>query len=112
MKVLDGTINRRARESRGTRDEGDASSPQPFGIEGSDEVLLPLIEVGEQRGVFLLQFFFSAHTGSIPRGGSIVTAIILRAHRVGFKPPVVPIAPRHPRTGGLSRAIPIQLGGV
>jgi hypothetical protein len=48
MKVLDGTINSRARESRDTRDEGDASSPQPFGIEGSDEVLLPLIEVGEQ----------------------------------------------------------------
>ncbi len=71
MKVLDGTINSRARESRDTRDEGDASSPQPFGIEGSDEVLLPLIEVGEQRGVFLLQFFFSAHTGSIPRDGSI-----------------------------------------
>src|SRR3954462_14218599 len=79
MKVLDGTINSRARESRDTRDEGDASSPQPFGIEGSDEVLLPLIEVGEQRGVFLLQFFFSGHTGSIPRGGPIVTSIILRA---------------------------------
>ena len=79
MKVLDGTINSRARESRDTRDEGDASSPQPSGIEGSDEVSLPLIEVGEQPGVFLLQFFFAAHTGSIPRGGSIVTAIILRA---------------------------------
>ena len=85
MKVLDGTINGRARESRDTRDEGDASSPQPFGVEGSDEVLLPLIEVGEQRGVSLLQFLFSAHTGSIPRGGSIVTAIILRAPvRVGL----------------------------
>src|SRR3954462_6416785 len=79
MKVLDGTINSRARESRDTRDEGDASSPQPFGIEGDDEVSLPLIEVGEQRGVFLLQFFFSAHTGRIPMSGPIVTAIILRS---------------------------------
>src|SRR3954463_16142189 len=66
MKVPDGSIDRRARESRGTRDEGDPPSPQPFGIEGDDEVSLPLIEVGEQRGVFLLQFFFSAHTGRIP----------------------------------------------
>src|SRR4051812_42456424 len=79
MKVPDGTIDRRARESRGTRDEGDPPSPQLFGIEGDDEVSLPLIEVGEQRGVFLLQFFFSAHTGSISGRSPIVTIIILQA---------------------------------
>jgi hypothetical protein len=32
--------------------------------------------------------------------------------QVGFKRLIVPFAPRHPRTGGLSRAIAIQLGGV
>src|SRR3954471_24162427 len=79
MKVPDGTIDRRARESRGTRDEGDPPSPQLFGIEGDDEVSLPLIEVGEQRGVFLLQFSFSAHTGSISGRSPIVTIIILQA---------------------------------
>ena len=46
-----------------TGDEGDTSSPQLFGIDGSDEVLLSLIQVGEQRGVFLLQFFFSCSYG-------------------------------------------------
>jgi hypothetical protein len=80
MKVPDGTIDRRARESREPRDEGDPSSPQLFGIEGDDEVSLPLIEMREQRGVFLLQFCFSAHIGSISGGSSIVTIIILQAH--------------------------------
>ena len=79
MKVLDGTIDRRARQARNTRDEGDPSSPQLFGIQGDDEVSLPLIEMGEQRGVFLFQFFFSAHTGSISGGSSIVTIIVLQA---------------------------------
>ena len=54
MKVLNGTIEGRARESRNTGDEGDPSSPQLFGIDGSDKVLLSLIQVGEQRSVFLL----------------------------------------------------------
>jgi hypothetical protein len=67
MKVLKSTIEGRARVSRKTGDEGDPSSPQQLGIDCSEQVLLPFIQVGEQRGVFLLQFFFSAHTGSIPR---------------------------------------------
>ena len=67
MKVLEGTIEGRARESRETGDECDPSSPQLFGVDGSDQVLLSFIQVGEQRSVFLLQFFFSTHTGSIPR---------------------------------------------
>src|SRR5438309_3653120 len=92
MKVPDGTIDRRARESRDTRDEGDPSSPQLFGIEGDDEVSLPLIEMGEQRGVFLLQFFFLAHTGSISGGSPIVTIIFLRALIVlTFNKPMNPV---------------------
>ena len=62
MKILNGTIDGRARESRHTGDEGNTSSPQLFGIDGSDKVLLSLIQVGEQRSVFLLQFFLFAHT--------------------------------------------------
>ena len=68
MKVLKSTIEGRARESRKTGDEGDPASPQLFGIDGSDQVLLSLIQVGEQRSVFLLQFYFLTHTGSIPWG--------------------------------------------
>src|SRR4051812_16058839 len=86
MKVPDGSIDRRARGSRGTRDEGDPPSPQLFGIEGDDEVSLPLIEVGEQRGVFLLQSFFSAHTGSISGGSPIITIMAHVGQLVG--PPV------------------------
>jgi hypothetical protein len=78
MKFPDGTIDRRARETRDTRDEGDPASPQLFGIEGDDEVSLPLIEMGEQGGVFLLQFFFSAHAGSISGGRFIVTIRLIR----------------------------------
>ena len=60
MKVLNGTIDGRARESRHTGDEGNTSSPQLFGIDGSDKVLLSLIQVGEQRSIFLFKFFFLA----------------------------------------------------
>ena len=79
MKILNGTIDGRARESRHTGDEGNTSSPQLFGIDGSDKVLLSLIQVGEQRSVFLLQFFLFAHTVSITWGASFVTIIILQA---------------------------------
>jgi len=47
MKILKGTRDGRARESRHTGDEGNTSSPQLFGIDGSDKVLLSLIQVGE-----------------------------------------------------------------
>src|SRR3954471_15764550 len=104
MKVPYRTIDRRARESRETRDECDPSSPQLFGIEGDDEVSLPLIEMGEQRGVFLLQFFFLAHTGSISGGSPIVTIIFLRAlirNRPRRSPSNTP--PRPSPAGGSSR---------
>ena len=81
MKILNGTIDGRARESRHTGDECNTSSPQLFGIDGSDKVLLSLIQVGEQRSVFLLKFFLFAHTVSITRGASFVTIIILQALR-------------------------------
>jgi hypothetical protein len=61
MEIPDRTRDRRARETRDTRDEGDASPPELLGIEGDDKVLLPLIEVGKQRSLFPLQFFFLAH---------------------------------------------------
>src|SRR5512135_3627117 len=55
MKVRKGPIDGRAREARHTGDKGNPSSTQPFGSDGSDEVLLSLTQVGEQRSVFLLQ---------------------------------------------------------
>jgi hypothetical protein len=47
-KALDGPIDRRARKPGNTSDEGDTSSPQLLAIEGSDQVLLSLIEVRKQ----------------------------------------------------------------
>ena len=79
MKALDSTIDGRARESGNTGDEGNTSSPQLFGIDGSDKVLLSLIQVRKQQAVFLLKFFCCAHTDSITRGASFVTIINLRA---------------------------------
>jgi len=52
---------------------------QLFGIDGSDKVLLSLIQVREQRSVFLLKFFLFAHIVSITWGVSFLTIIILRA---------------------------------
>src|SRR5437868_65189 len=78
MKVLEGTINRRAREARDTGDEGDTPSPQLFGIDGSDKVLLSLVQMGEQRGISLLKLFLFAHAGSITRASYFVTINILR----------------------------------
>jgi hypothetical protein len=47
-KALDGPIDGRARKPGDTRDESDTSSPQLLAIEGSDQVLLSLIEVRKQ----------------------------------------------------------------
>jgi hypothetical protein len=44
-KALDSPIDGRARKPGDTRDDGDTSSPQLLTIEGSDQVLLSLIEV-------------------------------------------------------------------
>ena len=86
MKILNGTIDGRARESRHTGDEGNTSSPQLFGSDGSDKVLLSLIEVREQRSVFLLKFFLFAHTVSITWGASFVTLSILRTLSTHVRP--------------------------
>jgi hypothetical protein len=42
-------------------------------------VLLSLIQVGEQQGIFLFKFFSCTHTKSIPQIGPSVTTIYLRA---------------------------------
>jgi len=68
MKILKGTRDGRARESRNPGDEGNPSAPQLFGIDSSDEVLLSLIQVGKQQSVSLLKFFYFAHSGSITWG--------------------------------------------
>ena len=78
MKALHGTIEGGARQARNTGDQSDASSPQLFRIDGSDQVLLMLIQMREQHVVFLLKFFNGTHTDSIPRRLSSVTIIYLR----------------------------------
>jgi hypothetical protein len=75
MKVLEGTIDSRAREARGTGDEGDAPSPQPFSINGGNKVLLSFIQMGEQRCIRLLKLILVAHVGSRTRTLSFVTLI-------------------------------------
>jgi hypothetical protein len=47
-KALDGPIDGRARKPGDARDQSDTSSPQLLAIEGSDQVLLSLIEVRKQ----------------------------------------------------------------
>jgi hypothetical protein len=79
MKVLEGTINSRAREARDTGDEGDTPSPQLFGIDGGNKVLLSLIQMGEQRCILLLKLILFAHAGSITQASSCVTINFLRA---------------------------------
>src|SRR5262249_15517184 len=78
-KALDGPIDGRARESGNTGDEGNTSSSQSLAIEGSDQVLLSLIEVRKQQGVLPLKFFSLAHSGIIPSPLSFVTINFLRA---------------------------------
>jgi hypothetical protein len=59
--ALDSPIDGRTRESGNTGDVSNTSSPQLLCIEGSDKVLLPLIQVRKQHAVFLLEFFCCAH---------------------------------------------------
>jgi hypothetical protein len=79
MKVLNRPIERRSRKPCHTSHEGDTSSPQALSINSSDKVLLSLIQVWEQQGIFLFKFFSCTHTKSIPQIGPSVTAIYLRA---------------------------------
>src|SRR5271165_4162836 len=80
-KALDSSIDGRTRESGNTGDAGNTSSSQLLCIDGSDKVLLPLIQVRKQQAVFLLEFFCCAHTDSVTHRASFVTIIILRALR-------------------------------
>src|ERR1035437_8509987 len=45
-QALDGPIDGRPRKPRKTRDQGNTSSSQSLAIEGSDQVLLSLIQIG------------------------------------------------------------------
>src|SRR5271157_2412216 len=78
-KALDSSIDGRTRESGNTGDAGNTSSSQLLCIDGSDKVLLPLIQVRKQQAVFLLEFFSCAHTDSVTHRASFVTIINLRA---------------------------------
>src|SRR5271157_2397282 len=76
-KALDSPIDGRTREPGNTGDAGNTSSSQLLCIDGSDKVLLPLIQVRQQQAVFLLEFFSCAHTDSVTHRASFVTIINL-----------------------------------
>src|SRR5271157_2578635 len=78
-KALDSPIDGRTRESGKTGDAGNTPSSQLLCIDGSDKVLLALIQVRKQQAVFLLKFFCCAHTDSVTQCASFVTIINLRA---------------------------------
>src|SRR5271165_5813959 len=78
-KALDSPIDGRTRESGKTGDAGNTPSSQLLCIDGSDKVLLSLIQVRKQQAVFLLKFFCCAHTDSVTQCASFVTIINLRA---------------------------------
>ncbi len=77
-KALDSPIDGRTRESGKTGDAGNIPSSQLLCIDGSDKVLLSLIQVWKQQAVFLLKFFCCAHTDSVTQCTSFVTIINLR----------------------------------
>ena len=78
-KAVDSPIDGRTRESAKTGDAGNTPSSQLLCIDGSDKVLLSLIQVRKQQAVFLLKFFCCAHTDSVTQCASFVTIINLRA---------------------------------
>jgi hypothetical protein len=77
-EALNGPIDGRARESGNPRDQGNTSSSQSLTIEGSDEMLLSLIEMRKQQGIFPLKFYGWAHSGIIPTPLWFVTTNFLR----------------------------------
>src|SRR3954451_18782500 len=77
-KALDGPIDSRARKTSNTGDDGNTSTSQSLAIEGSDQVLLSLIEVRKQQGILPLEFFSFAHSGIKAFPLSFVTLIFLR----------------------------------
>ena len=78
-KALDSPIDGRTRESGKTGDAGNTPSSQLLCIDGSNKVLLSLIQVRKQQAVFLLKFFCCAHRDSVTQCASFVTIINLRA---------------------------------
>src|SRR5208337_842480 len=77
-KALDSPIDGRTRESAKTGDAGNTPPSQLLCIDGSDKVLLSLIQVRKQQAVFQLKFFCCAHTDSVTQCASFVTIINLR----------------------------------
>jgi hypothetical protein len=65
MKIQNGPIDGVTGESGGPSHEGNSSSPQLFCIESSDKMLLTLIQMRKQDGVFLHKFVGRTHTNSI-----------------------------------------------
>lgn len=79
LKIPNRTIDRGTREASGTGHERNSSSPQLFRINGSDKVLLSLIQVWKQQSVFLFEFVRCVHTNSIAELSAYVTTIYLQA---------------------------------
>ena len=99
-KALDRPIESRARKPGHTRDEGNPSMPQSLAIEGSDQVLLSLIEMRKEYGVLPPKFFDFAHPGIIASLSSFVTInFLLRPNLrgLGYQQPRIRRATRsHP----------------
>src|SRR4051794_15697948 len=79
IKALDSPIDGRTRESSNTADAGNTSPSQVLCIDGSDKMLLSLVQMRKQQAVFLLEFLCCAHSDSITQCTSFVTLINLRA---------------------------------
>src|SRR5208337_3015535 len=77
-KALDRPIDGRARKTSNTGDDGNTSSSQLLGVERSDQMLLPLIQVREQRVEFMLKLFCCAHASSIAQR-ALCVIIVVRA---------------------------------
>src|SRR5262249_60200294 len=75
VQIVEGFIQRRASKAGGPSNEGDPSSPQPFGISGSDEMLLSLIQMGEQHGILLFEIVLCIHAPRLPNDNDCVNAI-------------------------------------
>src|SRR5271157_2311981 len=101
-KALDSPIDGRTRESGKTGDAGNTPSSQLLCIDGSDKVLLPLIQVRKQQAVFLLEFFSCAHTNSVTQRASFVTIINVRDLSLTFGEPGCPLTSTALRTASVA----------
>ena len=77
-KALDGPIDGRARKTGYTGYDRNTTSSQSLGIEGSDQVLLSLVEMRKQQRILALEFFGFAHPEIIPSPLPFVTLNFLR----------------------------------